>query len=183
MGVTHMVMDTMDTMERERLKLMLNPDIIIMDTATMVDMDIMDTTERGKLLLSLVTIMDMATVTMDTMAREKLRLSLNQDTIIMDMAIMEDMDMDIMEREKLLLNQDTTIMDIATMVDMVIMDTMAKEKLNLVIIIMVMVMDMAMDIMVKQQLFIEFFDLYSFSYVGLIYPPISQLKHTHKKKE
>merc|ERR1719334_1868510 len=137
-------------------------------------MDIMDTTERGKLLLSLViimdTLMDTATVTMDTMAREKLRLSLNQDTIIMDMAIMEDMDtmdttereklslnpdttimvmvimedmdtMDIMEREKLLLNQDTTIMDIATMVDMVIMDTMAKEKLNLVIIIMVMVMD------------------------------------------
>merc|ERR1712121_263512 len=80
--------------------------------------------------------------------------------------------MDIMEREKLLLNLDT-----------VIMDTMAKEKLNLVIIIMVMVMDMvmvmAMDIMAKQQLFI---DLYSFSYVGLIYPPISQLKHTHEKK-
>merc|ERR1711972_233367 len=96
----------------------------------------------------------------------------------------EDMDtMDIMEREKLLLNQHTTIMDIATMVDMVIMDTMAKEKLNLVIIIMVMVMDMvmvmAMDIMVKQQLFI---DLYSFSYIGLIWPPISQLKHTLEKK-
>merc|ERR1711872_681841 len=128
-----------------------------MDTATMVDMDIMDTTERGKLLLSLViimdTLMDTATVTMDTMAREKLRLLLNLDTIIMDMAITEDMD---------------------------IMDTMAKEKLNLVIIIMVMVMVMAMDIMVKQQLFI---DLYSFSYIGLIWPPISQLKHTLDKKK
>merc|ERR1712121_482387 len=122
-------MDTMDIMERE--KLLLSPDIIIMDTATMVDMDIMDTTER----------------------------------------------------EKLLLNLDTIIMDTATMVDMVIMDTMAREKLNLVIIIMVMVMDMvmvmAMDIMVKQQLFI---DLYSFSYIGLIWPPISKLKHTLDKK-
>merc|ERR1719308_583863 len=114
---------------------MLNPDIIIMDTATMVDMDmdIMDTTERGKLLLSLViimdTLMDTATVTMDTMAREKLRLSLNQDTIIMDMAIMEDMDtMDTTEREKQSLNPDTTIMVTATMVDMDIMVTMAREK-------------------------------------------------------
>merc|ERR1719348_218497 len=121
--------------------------------------------------------------TMDTTEREK--LSLNPDTtimvtatmvdiIIMVMVIMEDMDtMDIMEREKLLLNQDTTIMD-----------TMAKEKLNLVIIIMVMVMDMvmvmAMDIMVEQQLFI---DLYSFSYIGLIWPPISRLKHTLAKKK
>merc|ERR1719342_1369342 len=107
-------------------------------------------------------------------------LLLNPDTTIMVTATMEDMDtMDIMEREKQLLNQDTIIMDIATMVDMVIMDTMAKEKLNLVIIIMVMVMVMAMDIMAKQQLFI---DLYSFSYVSLIYPPISLLKHTHEKK-
>merc|ERR1719334_488404 len=100
----------------------------------------MDTTERGKLLLSLVIIMDTVTVIMDTMAREKLRLLLNQDIIIMDMAIMEDMDtMDTTEREKLLLNQDTIIMDTATMVDMDIMVTMAKEKLTLVIIIMVMV--------------------------------------------
>merc|ERR1711872_1127501 len=117
------------------------------------------------------------------MEREKLLLS--PDIIIMDMAIMEDMDtMDTMEREKLRLNLDTIIMDTATMVDMVIMDTMAREKLNLVIIIMVMVMDMvmvmAMDIMVKQQLFI---DLYSFSYIGLIWPPISQLKHTLDKKK
>merc|ERR1719334_1872579 len=97
----------------------------------------------------------------------------------MDIATMVDMDIMVtMAREKLRLslNQDITIMDIATMVDMVIMDTMAKEKLNLVIIIMVMVM----DIMVKQQLFI---DLYSFSYVGLICPPISQLKHTLDKKK
>merc|ERR1712234_26176 len=98
---------------------------------------------------------------------------------------MEDMDtMDTMEREKLSLNQDITIMVIAIMEDMDTMDTMAREKLNLVIIIMVMVMDMvmvmAMDIMVKQQLFI---DLYSFSYIGLIWPPISQLKHTLDKKK
>merc|ERR1719348_2757396 len=122
---------------------------------------------------------------MVTMAREKLRLLLNLDIIIMDMAIMEDMDtMDTTEREKLLLNLDIIIMDTATMVDMDIMDTMAKEKLSLVIIIMVMVMDMvmvmAMDIMVKQQLFI---DLYSFSYIGFIWPPISQLKHTLDKKK
>merc|ERR1719312_1734110 len=122
---------------------------------------------------------------MVTMAREKLRLLLNPDTTIMDMATTVDMDiMDTTEREKLLLNLDTIIMDTATMVDMVIMDTMAREKLNLVIIIMVMVMDMvmvmAMDIMVKQQLFI---DLYSFSYIGLIWPPISQLKHTLDKKK
>merc|ERR1719516_450376 len=114
------------------------------------------------------------------MEREK--LSLNPDTTIMDMATTVDMDIMVtMAREKLRLslNQDITIMDTATMVDMDIMDTMAREKLNLVIIIMVMVMDMvmvmAMDIMVKQQLFI---DLYSFSYIGLIWPPISQLKHT-----
>merc|ERR1719348_2829686 len=132
----------------------------------------MDTTEREKLSLNPdTTIMDTATmVDMDIMVtteREKLRLSLNQDITIMVMAIMGDMDtMDIMEREKLLLN-----------VDIVIMATMAKEKLNLVIIIMVMIMDMvmvmAMDIMVKQQLFI---DLYSFSYIGLICPPTSKLK-------
>merc|ERR1719334_2303063 len=107
-----------------------------MDTATMVDMDIMDTTERGKLLLSLViimdTLMDTATVTMDTMAREKLRLSLNQDTIIMDMAIMEDMDtMDTTEREKLSLNQDITIMVMVIMEDMDTMDIMEREKLLL----------------------------------------------------
>merc|ERR1712029_1300939 len=65
------------------------------------------------------TLMDTVTVTMDTMAREKLRLSLNQDTIIMDMAIMEDMDtMDTTEREKLSLNPDTTIMVIGIMGDM-----------------------------------------------------------------
>merc|ERR1719312_1404991 len=120
---------------------------------------------------------------MDIMEREKLLL--NPDTIIMDMAIMEDMDtMDTMEREKLSLNPDTTIMDMAIMEDMDTMDTMEREKLNLVITIMVMVMDMvmvmAMDIMVNRQLFI---DLYSFSYIGLIWPPISQLKHTLDKKK
>merc|ERR1712111_122645 len=101
--------------------------------------------------------MDTVMVTMDTMARGMQRQLLNQDITTMDMAIMGDMDtMDIMEREKLLLSPDTIIMDMAIMEDMDIMDTMAREKLNLVIIIMVMVMDMAMDIMAKQQLFIDF---------------------------
>merc|ERR1719348_914074 len=127
--------------------------------------------------------MDMVMDTMDTMERERLKLMLNPDIIIMDMVIMGDMDtMDIMEREKLLLNPDIIIMDMAIMEDMDTMDTMEREKLYLVIIIMDMVMGMvmvmAMDIMVKQQLFI---DLYSFSYIGLIWPPISQLKHTLDK--
>merc|ERR1719227_48293 len=74
------VMDIMDTMERERLKLrlQLNQDTTIMDTAIMVVMDIMDTMERERL---------------------KLRLQLNQDTTIMDIAIMVVMDiMDTMVR-------------------------------------------------------------------------------------
>ena len=40
---------TMVTMEREKLKLLLNLVTIIMDMDTMVDMDIMDTTERERL--------------------------------------------------------------------------------------------------------------------------------------
>merc|ERR1712111_289533 len=97
--------------------------------------------------------MDTVMVTMDTMARGMQRQLLNQDITTMDMAIMVDMGtMDIMERGKLLLSPDTIIMDTAIMEDMDIMDTMAREKLNLVIIIMVM----AMDIMAKQQLFIDF---------------------------
>jgi len=40
---------TMVTMEREKLKLLLNLVTIIMDMDTMVDMDIMDITERERL--------------------------------------------------------------------------------------------------------------------------------------
>merc|ERR1712234_76506 len=101
-------MDTMDTMEREKLSLATT--IMAMDM-DMVDMVIMATTERGKpkqlLLLSQdTTTMDTAimedTATMDIMEREKLKPLLNQDTITMDTAIMEDTaTMDIMERERL----------------------------------------------------------------------------------
>merc|ERR1712112_781039 len=94
----------MDIMAREKLKQLLNPDIIIMDMDTMVDMDIQD-------IIITDILMDMAMDTMDTMERGRLKLLLNPDIIIMDMDIMVDMDiMDIMEREKLLLSLDTIIM-------------------------------------------------------------------------
>merc|ERR1711872_712100 len=112
-------MDTMDTMEREKLSLATTIMAMGMD---MVDMVIMATMERGK---------------------PKQLLLLSQDTITMDTVIMEDMDTtDIMERERLKL---ATIMDmdmVMDMVDMVIMDTMEREKLRLATI---MVMDMDMD--------------------------------------
>merc|ERR1711872_427387 len=86
-------LDTMDTMEREKLSLATT--IMAMDMDT--DMVIMATTERGK---------------------PKQLLLLSQDTTTMDTAIMEDTaTMDIMERERLkpplLLSQDiiTTAMD------------------------------------------------------------------------
>merc|ERR1711872_1199722 len=94
-------MDTMDTMEREKLSLATT--IMAMDM-DMVDMVIMATMERGK---------------------PKQLLLPSQDTITMDTVIMEDMDtMDSIERERLKL---ATIMDmdmVMDMVDMVIMDTM-----------------------------------------------------------
>merc|ERR1712126_172470 len=103
-------MDTMDTMEREKLSLATTIMALDMDT-DMVDMVIMATTEGGKpkplLLLSQdITTMDTAimedTATMDIMERERLKPLLNQDTITMDTAIMEDTaTMDIMERERL----------------------------------------------------------------------------------
>merc|ERR1712126_621118 len=89
--IMDMVMDIMDTMEREKLRLLLNQDTTIMDTAMV--MDIMDTMERGRL-----------------------RLLLNQDTTIMDTAIMVMDIMYIMEREKL--SQDITIMDMVMVMDM-----------------------------------------------------------------
>merc|ERR1719228_1804688 len=104
-------------------------------------------------------------VTMDIMAREKLRLSLllSLVTTIMDILIMEVMvTMDIMARGKLrqllLLSLVTTIMDTAIMAmeDMVIMDIMARgrqrqsqDPITMDMVIMVME-DMAMVIMVNQ---------------------------------
>merc|ERR1711872_395508 len=110
-------MDTMDTMEREKLSLATT--IMAMDM-DMVDMIIMATMERGKPKQLLLPSQD--TITMDTVIME------DMDT--MDIMEMVDMDTtDTMEREKLRL---ATIMDmdmVMVMVDMVIMDTMEREKL------------------------------------------------------
>merc|ERR1719336_3716941 len=154
-------MDTMDTMEREKLSLATT--IMAMDM-DMVDMVIMATMERGK---------------------PKQLLLLSQDTITMDTVIMEDMDtMDIMEREKLRLAT-IMVMDMdMDMVDMVTMDIMERERLSPVIIIMamdmVMVMAMVMDTMVKQQLFI---DSSIFSIIDLDFLKSSQQKHTIVKNK
>merc|ERR1719167_1024760 len=99
---------TMDIMERERLKPLLNQDTITMDTAIMED-----------------------TATMDIMERERLKplLLLSQDTTTMDTAIMEDMvTMAIMERERL--NPVIIIMAMDMfMVMATVMDTMVKQQL------------------------------------------------------
>ena len=150
------------------------------------------------LLLRLDTIMDtpMDMVVMDTtdmvMARERPRPRL--DTPIMDMVDMEDMvDMDIMDmvmaRERPRLRLDTPITDMVDMVDMedmVVMDimdmVMARGRLSPVIIMdtpMDMAMEdmVAMDTMVKQQLFIC---PTNFSKFDLDLSESSQKKHTHK---
>merc|ERR1711872_153921 len=114
-------MDTMDTMEREKLSLATTIMAMDMDT-DMVDMVIMATMERGK--------------------PRQLPL-LSQDTTTMDTAIMEDMaTMDIMERERLRLATIMATDMVMDTVDMVIMDTMEREKPMLATI---MVMDMDMD--------------------------------------
>ena len=98
-------MDTMDTMEREKLSLATT--IMAMDM-DMVDMVIMATMERGK---------------------PKQLLLLSQDTITMDTVIMEDMDtMDIMERERLSPVIIIMAMDMVMVMAMV-MDTMVKQQL------------------------------------------------------
>merc|ERR1712234_20558 len=160
----------------------------------MVDMDTMDTMEREKLsLATTIMAMDMDMVDMDIMAimeRERLKppLLLSQDIIIMAMDMvmdMVDMDtMDTMEREKLRL---ATIMVMDMDMDMggmVTMGIMERERLSPVIIIMamdmVMVMAMVMDTMVKQQLFI---DSSIFSIIDLDFLKSSQQKHTIVKNK
>merc|ERR1711872_118752 len=98
-------MDTMDIMERERLKppLLLSQDIIIMAMDMVMDMVDMDTT--------------------DTMEREKLRLA-----TIMDMDMVDMVTMDIMERERLSPVIIITAMDMVMVMAMV-MDTMVKQQL------------------------------------------------------
>merc|ERR1719495_1248889 len=85
----------------------------------------------------MVTILDMAMVTMDTMAKDPLKPSLDMDTMAMDMdmvtAMVMVMDtMDTMARDLLKLNlaMDTTVMDMDmdTAMDM---DTMDKQRLKL----------------------------------------------------
>ena len=159
----------------------LPQDIIIMATPAM-DMEDMDTMDmamaRGRLrpmlLLRLDTITDtpMDMVVMDTMdmvmARERLRPRLDTPiTDMVDMVVMDIMDM-VMARERLRLRLDTPITDMVDMVVMDIMDmVMARERLRLRLdtpitdmVDMVDMVDMAtedmvaMDTMVKQQLFI-----------------------------
>merc|ERR1719357_347517 len=114
------------------------------------------------------------------MERERLMLSLSQDTITMDTAIMEVTDMVIMERERLLLSQDTITMDTAIM-EVMDMATMERERLMLSPVIIIMAMDMVMvmatvmDTMVKQILFI---DSSIFSIIDLDFLKSSQQKHT-----
>merc|ERR1719268_568649 len=81
-----MVMDTMDTMARDLLKLNLA----------------MDTMDMGMA-------MDMDTDTMDTMAKDLLRLSLAMDIMAMDMDMGMDtaMDMDTMDKQRLKLEFST----------------------------------------------------------------------------
>merc|ERR1712029_1197814 len=111
---------------------------------------------------------------MDTMARGRLRLSQDMDTMVMDMDMVMDMEvmatMDIMVREKqrllLLLSQDmdTMVMDMDIVMDMDMvmdtMDTMARDLLSQDMDTMVMDMDMVMvmdmDIMDKYQSFFDY---------------------------
>merc|ERR1712106_547810 len=101
-----------------------------------MDMGVMVTMAREKLkprprrMLSLVittmdTLMDMDTVDMDTMARERLRL--HQDITTMDtLMAMDTVDMDTMARERLRLHQDIITMDTLMATVMVVMVTMVK---------------------------------------------------------
>merc|ERR1719342_1533996 len=100
-------MDTMDIMERERLKppLLLSQDIIIMAMDMVMDMVDMDTT--------------------DTMEREKLRLATIMD-MDMDMDMVDMVTMDIMERERL---SPVIIIMAMDMVMAMVMDTMVKQQL------------------------------------------------------
>merc|ERR1719145_129150 len=114
----------------------------------------MDTMARGLLMLSqlpllsqamdimvmvMVTILDMVMATMDTMAKDLLKQSLDMDTMVMDMDMVMAMDMDMaimdtMARDlpTLSLAMDTmaTGMDTGTAMAMV-MDTMDKQQPNL----------------------------------------------------
>merc|ERR1712083_1085263 len=83
----------------------------------------------------MVTAMDMVMDTMDTMARDLLKLNLAMDTMDMGMAMDMDTDtMDTMAKDllRLSLAMDIMAMDMDTGMDMVmVMDTMDKQQLKL----------------------------------------------------
>merc|ERR1711872_310348 len=100
--VDMVIMATMERGKPKQL-LLLSQGTITMDTVIMEDMDTMDIMERERLRLAIIMDMDMVMdmvdmVIMDTMEREKLRLA----TIMvmdMDMDMVDMVTMDIMERE------------------------------------------------------------------------------------
>merc|ERR1711982_94080 len=104
--------------------------------------------------------MDMDMATMDTMARGRLKPSLDMVIMVMDTVMDMAMDilatdmvvmdtMDIMARGPLMLSQamDIMAMDMAMDMDMVTMDIMARDQLMLSLDMDTMAMDMVMDTM------------------------------------
>merc|ERR1711944_385041 len=153
--------------------------------------------------MDMATVMDMDMVTMDTMARGLLRLSLDMVIMAMDMVLVMVMDMamvimDIMARDLLMLSQllllslvMDMVMDMAMdilamdMVVMDIMDIMARGPLSQDMDIMAMDMDMDimdmvmamdMDTMVKQKAKCCYF--LEFSTPEVDHNRSSQHKHT-----
>merc|ERR1712112_331908 len=126
MGMEGMVdtvdMEDMDTMERDRLKLMLSPATFPED----MDMEDMDT--------EVMVATDMGVV---TMARGRLKLSQDilEDMVVMamdvDMVVM-DMDVDIMARGRLRLNQDI-LEDMVVMAVVTDMEAMAMVDMDIMV--------------------------------------------------
>merc|ERR1712088_316298 len=141
----------MATMDMARgllnLLLLLSPvmdmamDMVMDIILAMVDMDIMDTMVRGLLMLSQLLLlsqdMDMAMDTMDTMARDLLRLSPDMDIMDMDMDTM-DMDMDMVMVMDTMVKQEPeccfrvqSTNEVFPYRDLVIYHTLLKYKLKL----------------------------------------------------
>merc|ERR1711872_466864 len=91
------------------------------------------------MVMVMATILDMVMATMDTMAKDLLKQSLDMDTMVMDMDMVMAMDMvmdtmDTMARDllRLSLDMDTTVMDMDTGTAMaMVMDTMDRQTLDL----------------------------------------------------
>merc|ERR1719419_75419 len=116
----------MDTMARGLLMLKLSQLPLLSQ-----DMDIM--------VMVMATILDMVMATMDTMAKDLLRLNLAMDTMVMDMDMGMDMDMDMATMDTMArdlprpsLDMDTMVMDMDTGTAMaMVMDTMDNQTLDL----------------------------------------------------